>query len=91
MPQHCPQCGYQCSKQPTARLSARQIEVLEHIARGYKDREIAKALHISNQTVKNHMSAILQRLGARDRTTAVIHALQERWIALPEKSEMYHA
>jgi len=44
--------------------------------------QIALALSISDQTVKNHITAILQKLGVNDRTAAVVHALREQWIAL---------
>jgi DNA-binding NarL/FixJ family response regulator len=57
-----------------ADLSAREIEVLRLIAKGASNREIAEHLVISEGTVKNHISNILNRLGLRDRTQAAIYA-----------------
>jgi Response regulator containing a CheY-like receiver domain and an HTH DNA-binding domain len=64
-------------------LSDREIEVLERIAAGGSNREIAEALHISTQTVKNHISSILRKLSLNDRTQAVIYALRRGWIEAP--------
>jgi DNA-binding NarL/FixJ family response regulator len=55
-------------------LTEREIEVLRLIAQGATNREIAEALVISEGTVKNHISNILNRLGLRDRTQAAIYA-----------------
>jgi DNA-binding NarL/FixJ family response regulator len=64
-------------------LSEREIEVLEKIAAGSSNREIADALGISTQTVKNHISSILRKLSLNDRTQAVIYALRRGWIDTP--------
>lgn len=63
-------------------LTSREIEVLNYILRGKRNKEIAKALHISDQTVKNHISSILKKIPAKDRTAAVTHALQQGWIKM---------
>ena len=63
-------------------LSAREIEVLDYIARGNSNKEIARALKISDQTVKNHITSILRKLAVNDRTQAVIYALRNNWIKL---------
>lgn len=63
-------------------LSTREIEILEHIARGSSNKEIAKTLNISDQTVKNHITSILKKLGVNDRTAAVVYALRKNWIKL---------
>ena len=52
-------------------LSAREIEVLEHMRRGHSSRDIASALGISEHTAKNHSRAILRKLGVADRAEAV--------------------
>jgi DNA-binding NarL/FixJ family response regulator len=65
-------------------LSDREIEVLERIAAGGSNKEIAEALGISTQTVKNHISSILRKLSLNDRTQAVLYALRRGWIDTPE-------
>lgn len=65
-------------------LSDREIEVLERIASGGSNRDIAEALGISTQTVKNHISSILRKLSLNDRTQAVLFALRRGWIETPE-------
>lgn len=65
-----------------APLSAREIEVLEHIAKGNSNKEIARLLKISDQTVKNHITSILRKLAVNDRTQAVVLALRQGWIKM---------
>jgi DNA-binding NarL/FixJ family response regulator len=65
-------------------LSDREIGVLERIANGESNREIAEVLGISTQTVKNHISSILRKLSLNDRTQAVLYALRRGWIDTPE-------
>ena len=57
-----------------AELTAREKEVLQLIATGYNNREIAAELFIAERTVKNHVNSILRRLNLRDRTQAAIFA-----------------
>ncbi len=66
-------------------LSPRELQVLELIAAGRTNKEIALLLDISNQTVKNHVSSILRKLAVNDRTQAVVYAMRRGWIkvALP--------
>ncbi len=61
-------------------LSPREIEVLELVAGGRTNKEIASRLEISNQTVKNHISSILRKLAVNDRTQAVVYAMRRGWI-----------
>ena len=57
-------------------LTAREREVLEHIAAGRSNREIAKALKLAEKTVKTHVSNILMKLGVADRTQAALWAVR---------------
>ena len=57
-------------------LTTREVEILELMAGGFANREIARALHLAEGTVKNHVSSILLKLGARDRTRAVLRGLE---------------
>ncbi|MER7013879.1 response regulator transcription factor [Saccharopolyspora sp. NPDC000359] len=58
-------------------LTGRELEVLRLMAEGYSNREIAAALNLADGTVKNHVSTILLKLAARDRTNAVLRALRD--------------
>jgi DNA-binding NarL/FixJ family response regulator len=63
-------------------LSSREVEILDYIAQGNSNKEIAKVLKISDQTVKNHITSILKKLEVNDRTAAVVHALRAGWISM---------
>jgi DNA-binding NarL/FixJ family response regulator len=63
-------------------LSPREMEILEHVTYGKSNKEIAYALGISHQTVKNHMTAILRKLSVDDRTQAAVYALSRGWVRL---------
>lgn len=65
-------------------LTDREMEILTCIARGMSNKEIARALNISQQTVKNHMTAILRKLAVNDRTQAAVYALKRGWIRLQD-------
>ncbi len=67
-----------------APLSEREMEVLSLLSKGYSNKEIALELDISHQTVKNHVTAILRKLGVNDRTQAVVYALQRGWVRLDD-------
>ncbi len=58
------------------RLTDREIEVVRLMAGGYSNKEIAHALGTADGTIKNHVSSILVKLSARDRTRAVLRALE---------------
>ncbi|MEO6236270.1 MAG: response regulator transcription factor [Vicinamibacterales bacterium] len=66
----------------SSRLSAREIEVLRLLVSGRRNREVAAALTITEGTVKLHVSSILEKLGANDRTEAVTMALQRGIVQL---------
>nr|WP_266170784.1 response regulator transcription factor [Dyella subtropica] len=55
-------------------LSGREVEVLRLVAQGFSNKEIAHRIHVSEETAKSHVSNILSKLGARDRTQAVVVA-----------------
>ena len=65
---------------PPERLTDRERDVLRLMAGGYSNREIADALGTAEGTVKNHASSILSKLGVRDRTRAVLTALEQGFI-----------
>ncbi len=67
-----------------APLSPREVQILDNIAQGMTNKQVAYALTISEQTVKNHMSSILRKLSVNDRTQAVVYAIREGWIRMPE-------
>ena len=56
-------------------LSEREIEIIEHLARGLTNQEIAELLAISKRTVDNHVSHILKKTGARNRVVLVNWAM----------------
>ena len=63
-------------------LTAREVEVLAHVADGLSNKAIAARLGISDETVKFHLSAVFGKLGASNRTDAVRHALRKGLIEL---------
>ena len=67
-------------KQPTSllveKLTERELDVLRLIAKGFNNSDIASQLHLSEGTVRNHVSAILEQLGVSDRTQAAVIAIQ---------------
>src|SRR4029453_10954986 len=67
-------------RRPLDQLSPRQLEVLRGPARGRTNRQIARTLAISEETVKAHVSSILAKLGLADRTQAAIFGLQQRLV-----------
>jgi len=62
---------------PGSELTAREREVLALLAKGRSNREVGEALHISENTVRIHVSRILDKLGVTDRTQAVLLAIQK--------------
>jgi two-component system response regulator DegU len=65
-------------------LSRREMEILAFITRGTSNKEIARELGISRQTVKNHMSSVLRKIGVEDRTQAAVLALRRGWVRLED-------
>jgi DNA-binding NarL/FixJ family response regulator len=73
------QCDFPSSDVPEP-LSGREVEILRLVARGYNNREIGDALTIAEGTVKNYVSSILSKMGVRDRTRAVLKALESGYL-----------
>ena len=68
---------------PTPRLTDRELEVLRYVAQGLNNREIAKQLFISENTVKNHVRNILEKLQLHSRMEAVMYAVREKLLDIP--------
>ncbi|WP_372729575.1 response regulator [Nocardioides sp.] len=68
---------------PGLRLTDRELEVLRLVARGMNNREIARQLFISENTVKNHVRNILEKLQLHSRMEAVMYAVKEKLLDLP--------
>ncbi len=66
--------------QAVSPLSRRELEVLILVGSGRRNRSIAHELHISEMTVKNHISHIFEKMGVEDRIGAVILAIQNGWL-----------
>ena len=67
-------------RRPLHLLTRRECEVLQLLADGKSNRGIGEALFISEKTVKNHVSNILQKMNVNDRTQAVIEAIKKGWV-----------
>ena len=67
---------------PTPRLTERELEVLKLVARGLNNRDIAKELFISENTVKNHIRNILEKLQLHSRMEAVVYAVREKLLEI---------
>jgi len=66
-------------------LTAREIQILSYIANGNTNKQVAYVLGISEQTIKNHISAILRKLNANDRAHAVAMAIRNQWVSVEER------
>lgn len=61
-------------------LSARELEILDCVAHGFSNREIADALFVTEQTVKNHMTSVFRKLEVEDRVQALLAAVRRGWV-----------
>jgi len=71
--------NFESFEQPET-LSPKEIEILRLVAAGYSNKEISEAMFKSTGTVKNQVSAIMAKMGVRDRTRAVLKALELGWL-----------
>lgn len=71
-----------------APLTPRETQILSYVAEGNSNKKIAHILQISEQTIKNHVSAILRKLNANDRAHAVVLAIRHGWISVEERPEL---
>lgn len=67
-------------RRPLHLLTRRECEVLQLLADGKSNKAIGEALFISEKTVKNHVSNILQKMNVNDRTQAVVVAIKNGWV-----------
>ncbi|MDH5695793.1 MAG: response regulator transcription factor, partial [Dehalococcoidia bacterium] len=63
-------------------VTPRELEILNYMAQGYLNKQIALTLEISEQTVKNHVTSILRKLNANARTQAVVEAIKQGLITI---------
>jgi two-component system response regulator DegU len=74
--------GNRAMETVVAPLTSRETQILIWVANGNTNKQIAAALEISEQTIKNHVSAILRKLSANDRAHAVVLAMRHGWISV---------
>jgi two-component system response regulator DegU len=76
------EAGVKYIHQDNSPLTRREAEVLRLMAEGKSNKAIGEFLYISEKTVKNHVSSILQKMKVDDRTQAVIVAIKNGWVTL---------
>lgn len=70
---------------PPNPLTEREIEILQLVAKGLKNREIAELSDVAEQTVKNQLRSIMRELGAPNRTQAVMTAMRHQWLVASDR------
>jgi DNA-binding NarL/FixJ family response regulator len=75
---------HQAVKELISPLTSREIEIINYMAQGYANKQIAAKLSISEQTIKNHVTSILGKLDANARTEAVVKAIQKGLISIEQ-------
>lgn len=68
--------GQRSERSRDGALSERDLTLLKLLAAGYNNRQISEELSLAESTVKNNLSSLFQKLGVRDRTQAVLHAIE---------------
>ena len=76
---------------PVNPLTPRELDVLRHAAAGERNRQIGELLDISEQTVKNHLSSIMHKLGVPNRLRAVTAAVRAGWLVLDDEFAVTNA
>lgn len=66
------------------KLTSRELQVLELMAQGFKNQEIDKELWVTEATVKTHVSSVLRKLNQADRTKAVLYAIRQGLVKMPD-------
>jgi DNA-binding NarL/FixJ family response regulator len=79
--------AHDASERPANPLTPREVEVLSLVAQGLRNRDIADVLVVTEQTVKNHLRSAMHKLGAPNRTRAVMSAIRNEWLVAPERTE----
>ena len=69
---------------PAGGLTARETEVVVLVSRGLSNRQISRALYLSEATIKRHLANVYQKVGVRSRSEVVRRALAEEWIGIEE-------
>lgn len=67
---------------PEHLYTSREWEIIELLAKGYRNQEIANHLKISDKTVKNHVSNVFKRMQVNDRVKVVLHAIRNQWVEI---------
>lgn len=68
------------------RITGRELEIISHVARGLENKEIAVELEIAEQTVKNHLSRVMKKLGLRNRQEVVLFAIRVHLDSAPGRT-----
>lgn len=69
-------------------LTDRELQVLRHVARGARNKEIAHLLSVSTRTVEAHLTSVFNKLGVTSRTEAILQAASRGWLALDREREL---
>ncbi|MEU6890859.1 LuxR C-terminal-related transcriptional regulator [Streptomyces sp. NPDC046557] len=72
------------SREPLSLLTAREREILVLVSQGKSNRRVASSLGISEKTVRNHLSAVFSKVGASDRTQAVVMGIRGGIVSIGE-------